>query len=69
MYPIYEDIHLRNSIDREAYINTFKKCRSDLKEMRIGVDSCRGFIALRKLKEVIKDIEAIKSGNFILVED
>ena len=69
MYPIYEDIHVRNSIDREAYIKTFKKCHSDLKEMRIGVDSSRGFIALRKLKEVIKDIEAIKSGNFILVDD
>ena len=37
--------------------------------MKIGKNHLNGFIANIKLKEVILDIEAIKIGNFILVDE
>jgi hypothetical protein len=37
--------------------------------MQIGVKGRRGFIALPKLKELVKDIEAIRTGDFILLDD
>jgi hypothetical protein len=55
--------------DKEAYKNICKQCHSDLKEMKIGVSSGRGFIALSKLNELIEDIEALKTGNFIVVDN
>jgi len=37
--------------------------------MKIGVNSGRGFIALPKLKDLIEDIEAIKTGHYIAVDN
>ena len=37
--------------------------------MKIGKNHLNGFISIIKLKEVILDIEAIKIGNFILVDE
>ena len=37
--------------------------------MKMGVTYLIGFISLPKLKEVVLDIEAIKSGNFILADN
>ena len=37
--------------------------------MKIGISHGRGFIALPKLKEVIEDIKAIKSGNYIVIDN
>ena len=34
--------------------------------MKIGDTYLIGFLALQKLKEVVLDIEAIKSGNYLL---
>ena len=68
LFPIQEENHLKVSIDKESYKNIFKKVHSDIKEMKIGVNS-RGIIALPKLKELIEDIEALKTGNYILVEN
>ena len=37
--------------------------------MKMGETYLIGFISLPKLKEVVLDIEAIKSGNFILADN
>ncbi len=68
LFPVQEENHLNISVDKESYKNIFKKCHSDIKMMKIGLNS-RGYIALHKLKELIEDIEAIKTGKFILVEN
>ena len=65
LFPVQEEDHSVISIDKEVYKNIFKHCHTNLKEMRIGVKK-QGFIALNKLKEVIADIIAIKTGNYIL---
>ena len=69
MFPIQEEEQSHSSVDKEAYKNICKQCHSDLKEMKIGVSSGRGFIALPKLNELIEDIEALKTGNFIVVDN
>ena len=69
LFPIQEEDQSSSSVDKEAYKNICKQCHSDLKEMKIGVSSGRGFIALSKLNELIEDIEALKTGNFIVVDN
>ena len=69
LFPIQEEEQSESSVDKEAYKNICKQCHSDLKEMKIGVSSGRGFIALPKLNELIEDIEALKTGNFIVVDN
>jgi hypothetical protein len=69
LFPIQEEDQSSSSVDKEAYKNICKQCHSDLKEMKIGVSSGRGFIALPKLNELIEDIEALKTGNFIVVDN
>ena len=69
MFPIQEEDQSQSSVDKEAYKNICKQCHSDLKEMKIGVSSGRGFIALPKLNELIEDIEALKTGNFIVIDN
>ena len=69
LFPIQEEDQSQSTVDKEAYKNICKQCHSDLKEMKIGVSSGRGFIALPKLNELIEDIEALKTGNFIVIDN
>ena len=69
LFPIQEEDQNKSSVDKEAYKNICKQCHSNLKEMKIGVSSGRGFIALSKLNELIEDIEALKTGNFIVIDN
>jgi hypothetical protein len=54
-------------VDKEAYLKIIRECHSALKHMKIGVKNSQKFISPYKLKEIIEDIEAIKSGNFIII--
>ena len=69
LFPVQEEDLSVSSVDKESYKKIFKQCHSDLKTMKIGVNSGRGFIALPKLKDLIEDIEAIKTGNYIAVDN
>ena len=68
-FPIQEEDQSSSSVEKEAYTNICKQCHSDLKEIKIGVNSGRGLIALSKLYKLIEDIESLKIGNFIVAEN
>ena len=68
LFPIQEENHFKVSVDKESYKDIFKQCHSDIKEMKFGVKNKR-LIALPKLKELILDIEALKTGNYIVVNN
>ena len=65
-FPIQEEDQSSSSVEKEAYTNICKQCHSDLKEIKIGVNSGRGLIALSKLYKLIEDIESLKIGNLIV---
>ena len=51
------------------YKQNFKKCHLALKKMKMGETYLIGLVALPKLKEVLLDIEAIKTGDYILADN
>ena len=53
----------------DCYKQNFKNCHLALKKMKMAETYLIGFVALPKLKEVLLDIEAIKSGDFILADN
>ena len=67
MSPIKEEDQINGSVDRGEYVNIFKKVHSALKNMKIGVS--QKFVAPLRLNEIMEDIEAIKAGNFIIVNE
>ncbi len=67
LFIIQEENHFKASVDKESYKNIFKQCHLDIKEMKFGVKNQK-LIALPKLKELILDIEALKTGNYIVVD-
>ena len=68
LFIVQEENHFKVSVDKESYKNIFKQCHSDIKEMKFGVKNQK-LIALPKLKELILDIEALKTGNYIVVDN
>ena len=67
LFPIQEENHFEVSVDKESYKDIFKQCHLDIKEMKFGVKNQK-LKALPKLKELILDIEALKTGNYIVVD-
>ena len=62
-----EDSETDHSITTSDYKNLLKKVHNDLKLMKIGKQSKKSFwIAPRKLKTIIKEINAMKEGRYIL---
>ena len=64
--PIKDEDTNQIFIDREVYKQTYKKCHQNLKEMRIDSKKGKMMLSKYKLGEVIKDIQAIRTGTFIL---
>ena len=64
--PIKDEESNDKFINKEVYKRTFKKCHGTLKEMRIDQRKGLKLISTLKLHEVIKDIHAIRAGNYII---
>ena len=69
LFPIKDEEHKEVFIDKEMYKNVFRKCNQNLKEMKINPKKGYRMISKKKLIEVVKDIEAIRTGNYILVDN
>ena len=69
MCPIRDEYDKQIFIDKEVYKMTYKKCYQNLNEMRIDSKKGKKMLSKYKLWEVVKDIRAIRSGNFILREN
>ena len=66
--PIKEEYSEINFIDKIEYKNIASKCNKKLKGMKMERQKGMRFISKQKLIEVVKDIEAIRSGNYIAIE-
>ena len=67
MSPIKEEDQINGSVDREEYVKILKKIHSALKNMKIGVS--QKLVSPIRLNEIMEDIEAIKAGNYIIVNE
>ena len=67
--PIKDEEVNQNFIDKEVYKNTYKKCYQNLNVMRLNSKKGNKMLSKHKLGEVVKDIRAIRTGNFILREN
>ena len=69
LHPIKDEEVNQNFIDKEVYKNTYKKCYQNLNVMRLDSKKGKYMLSKCKLGEVVKDIHAIRTGNFILREN
>ena len=69
LFPVQDEDVSACSFDVNSYKKSFKKCYSALKKMKMGETHLIGFVALKRLQEVVLDIEAIRSGNFMLEDN
>ena len=67
MFPIKEENQIKGSVDREEYVKIFKKIHSALKNMKIGAS--QKLVSPIRLNEIMEEIEAIKAGNYIIVNE
>ena len=63
-----EDSETDHSIELKEYKDLLKKIHSDISTMKIGQKSKKAnfWIAPRKLKTLISEINAIKQGKFVI---
>ena len=66
LFPIKDEETNQIFIDKEVYKQTYKKCHQNLNEMRIDSKKGKMMLSKYKLGEVIKDIHAIRTGNYFL---
>ena len=66
MSPIKEEDQINGLVDREKYVKIFKKIHSALKNMKIGSQK---LVSPIRLNEILEDIEAIKAGNYIIINE
>ena len=68
LYPITEEDSAIEIIEvRKEYIQIIKKAAKSIKNLKL--DQKYFLISKKKLKEVVKDIYAIKTGNYEIVDN
>ena len=68
LYPITEEDSAIEIIEvRKEYIQIIKKAVKSIKNLKL--DQKYFLISKKKLKEVVKDIYAIKTGNYEIVDN
>ena len=68
LYPIKDEENEQNFIDKIFYKKIATKCFRKIKVMKIDIKKGLRLISKHKLIEVINDIEALRSGNYIAIE-
>ncbi len=53
---------------KKEYIQIIKKCNESFNKMQVGSKLRSSLISSKILKNIIEDIEAIRRGNFIIID-
>ena len=54
---------------KKLYVHIIKKCNESISKMQVGMKLSPRLISKKILKNIIDDIEAIRLGNFIIINN